>query len=364
VRYAVIGGGISGLAVCYALESLAWGQSCIIDLFEAGPAVGGVISTQRWRHLIVEMGPDSMVDKQRGVVELCHRLGLRDQLISPRTTAKPPLWLKADGWHEFPSVEARSYTLRSGLDQLPGVLADSLERTRIMTNTAVHEVTQTGHEWWTISDNGREGPYDAVILAVPAVNIPKITTEIGHTFAWGESVQYQHRAVLGSVYPRAGFKRNSLMDHTGFVVSKEAEIDFTACTWLNTKWNYDEDTNDYLVSRTFWGPPGPDPSQWTDQELLDRQEAVLTELVGVHEPPLWTHVMRHQTALPYVPENLVIPRWPTTASQPYLGIIGPFIEGPGLSDCVRVAWEEAEHVGEWLERRTSSRASFGDGFMH
>lgn len=353
MRYAVIGGGISGLTLCYELESLAWGGSSTIDLFEAQSTVGGVISTKRWKHLILEMGPDSLVDKPRGVVDLCHRVGLGDQLISLRPTAKPPLWLKADGWHDFPSVEARSYTLRSGLDQLPKALQNSLQRTKILTNTSVQQLTQSGREWWVNSASGREGPYDAVILAIPAASMPTLVSDIdGGLLTWVDSVQYQHRAVIGSVYARKGFSGHSLWDHTGFVVSKEAGLDLSACTWLNTKWNYKEDNTDYLVSRTFWGPPGPDPSGWSDQELIDRQEAVLARLVGAHEPPLWTHVMRHQTALPSVPEHLVIPRWPMTENQPYIGIIGPYIGGPGLSDCVRVAWEEAEHLAAWVGRKT------------
>lgn len=50
-------------------------------LFEASPRFGGVIRTERVDDCIVEAGPDSFLTEKPSAAELCHELGLADQLI-------------------------------------------------------------------------------------------------------------------------------------------------------------------------------------------------------------------------------------------------------------------------------------------
>jgi protoporphyrinogen/coproporphyrinogen III oxidase len=83
-RIAVIGGGISGLAAAHRLFELAdaSGRSIEVTLFEAADRVGGVFGTQRIGGYTIETGADSFITSKPWAIDLCHRLGLEDQLIS------------------------------------------------------------------------------------------------------------------------------------------------------------------------------------------------------------------------------------------------------------------------------------------
>jgi len=81
-RIAIIGGGISGLSAAFALERQRQaGTPLEYVLFEAGPRFGGVIFTERLENCVVEAGPDSFLTEKPWATELCHELGIADQLI-------------------------------------------------------------------------------------------------------------------------------------------------------------------------------------------------------------------------------------------------------------------------------------------
>jgi oxygen-dependent protoporphyrinogen oxidase len=86
-RVVVIGGGITGLTVCYRLyrESQARGLPLDITLLEACGRLGGVIETSRQHDLLLEHGPDCFITTKPGGVQLCDELGLADQLIGTST---------------------------------------------------------------------------------------------------------------------------------------------------------------------------------------------------------------------------------------------------------------------------------------
>jgi protoporphyrinogen/coproporphyrinogen III oxidase len=81
-RIAIIGGGISGLSAAFFLEQrrLA-GAPLEYVLFEASPRLGGVIFSERVDDCLVEAGPDSFLTEKPWACELCHELGITDQLV-------------------------------------------------------------------------------------------------------------------------------------------------------------------------------------------------------------------------------------------------------------------------------------------
>jgi len=74
----VIGAGISGLAAAHRLVELEPG--CRITLFEAGPRLGGVLSTLQRDGFQVERSADNFITTVPYGLDLCRRLGLSDQL--------------------------------------------------------------------------------------------------------------------------------------------------------------------------------------------------------------------------------------------------------------------------------------------
>jgi protoporphyrinogen/coproporphyrinogen III oxidase len=79
-RVAVVGGGIAGLAAAHRLVELCPG--CRVSLFEAGPRVGGVISTLHRDGFQAERSSDNFITTTPYALHLCKRLGLADELIS------------------------------------------------------------------------------------------------------------------------------------------------------------------------------------------------------------------------------------------------------------------------------------------
>lgn len=345
---AIIGAGISGLSAAYALEQICLNEeiACRIDLFEASQRVGGVIQTEHAYGQAIELGPDSLVDRQRGAVELCRRLGLEHLLVSINPEAKPPLVRSLEGWRPFPSTETRSFGLSGGLDQLPRALAGAFQKTTLHLETPIYHVSR-GEQGWQVNDKGDH--YAVIVLAIPATKLQAIVEQQPGDWSWIQQVEYQPRAVVAGVYDSEAFSHSPLINHTGFIVQPDTGLGLTAVTWLSTKWGQRRDS-DPIVVRTFWGPPGPNPEQWDDTALKQQHESSLDVLVGSHNAPLWTTVRRYRHALPKVPPGL---SWePTyTIDGTYRTILGPFREGLGVSDCVRLAWEEAYSIVQWASSR-------------
>ena len=81
-RIAIIGGGISGLAAAFALEERrSAGADLEYVVYEASARLGGVLRTEQIDGCIVEAGPDSFITEKPWATDLCHALGLGDQLI-------------------------------------------------------------------------------------------------------------------------------------------------------------------------------------------------------------------------------------------------------------------------------------------
>lgn len=78
-RVAVIGGGIAGLAASYELKCL--GVEAVV--LEAGDRLGGSIDEARVGGLTVDSGPDGFVARDPAAAELCRRIGLGAELVTP-----------------------------------------------------------------------------------------------------------------------------------------------------------------------------------------------------------------------------------------------------------------------------------------
>jgi oxygen-dependent protoporphyrinogen oxidase len=105
-RIAIIGGGISGLSAAFALEQQRRaGVSLEYVVYESSPRFGGVLRTEQVDGCVVEAGPDSFLTEKPWASELCHQLGLGEQLIGSNDAARKTYIL----------VNGRLVTLPDGL---------------------------------------------------------------------------------------------------------------------------------------------------------------------------------------------------------------------------------------------------------
>ncbi len=78
-RVAVVGAGISGLATAHELRCA--GVEAVV--LEAGDRAGGKIDSTRIGGVSVDTGPDGFVARDTAAAQLCRRLGLGSELVSP-----------------------------------------------------------------------------------------------------------------------------------------------------------------------------------------------------------------------------------------------------------------------------------------
>lgn len=123
---AVIGGGISGLSSAYFLRKRR--PDARVMLFETRARLGGNIRTEREQGFVLDAGPDSFLRTKPGALELCHELGLADELISTRSEGRAVYFARAGQLEPVPEgmVLGVPTRLRSVLDarfmSLPGKL--------------------------------------------------------------------------------------------------------------------------------------------------------------------------------------------------------------------------------------------------
>lgn len=105
LRIGIVGGGLTGLAAAHHLIELAQQAARAIDvtLFEASERYGGVFGTVHHGEYTIETGADSFITNKPWAVDLCERLGLRDELIGTNEAFRRSLIL-LDG-KPFPTPE-------------------------------------------------------------------------------------------------------------------------------------------------------------------------------------------------------------------------------------------------------------------
>ncbi|RNI27068.1 protoporphyrinogen oxidase [Rufibacter immobilis] len=98
MRVAIIGAGISGLALAYYLQKLG----VRYDLFESEPEVGGLIKSAKKGAYQLELGPHSLHMNEE-LQELLQELKLEDEIIRPATKTQDR-YIKKDGsYHRLPA---------------------------------------------------------------------------------------------------------------------------------------------------------------------------------------------------------------------------------------------------------------------
>lgn len=103
-RIIVVGGGITGLAAAHRLEERRHAErlACEVLLLEAGPRLGGVISTTCRDGFILESGPDTIFTNKPWGLDLVRRLGLSERLIGTMDTHRRTFVARGGTLHPLP----------------------------------------------------------------------------------------------------------------------------------------------------------------------------------------------------------------------------------------------------------------------
>ena len=98
-RYAVVGGGISGLVAAYRIRA-AVGPDAVIQMFDPADRLGGVLRTETLRGQPMEIGAEAFVARRPEVPALLAELGLADRQIT--TTGVRPTIYSQGRLHPLP----------------------------------------------------------------------------------------------------------------------------------------------------------------------------------------------------------------------------------------------------------------------
>ncbi len=83
-RVVIVGGGISGLATAHYIKGRL-GDEVQLTVIEAGPKLGGKVSTEQFGGHQVDVGPDALLVRVPAMAALLKDLGFGDQLVAPST---------------------------------------------------------------------------------------------------------------------------------------------------------------------------------------------------------------------------------------------------------------------------------------
>ncbi len=109
-RVAIVGGGITGLALAEAVERKSAGQPIEAIVLEADATPGGKIKSRREEGFVVDDGPHGFLDKEPLVFELIDRLGLRGDLISANEAAARRYIVRGGALREVPTSPPKFLT--------------------------------------------------------------------------------------------------------------------------------------------------------------------------------------------------------------------------------------------------------------
>jgi oxygen-dependent protoporphyrinogen oxidase len=121
-RIVIIGAGISGLATAHAVERLATerGLEVAVTVLEKEARTGGKIWSIKDEGYLCEWGPNGFLDSKPMTLELCDRLGIRDQLARSNDNARKRFIYSQGELHRLP--ENGPMFLKSKLISWPGKL--------------------------------------------------------------------------------------------------------------------------------------------------------------------------------------------------------------------------------------------------
>ncbi len=119
-RYAVVGGGISGLSAAYRLRRLV-GDDARIALFDPSDALGGTLRTVRLASHPVDVGAEAFVARRPEVPALLAELGLAETQID--TTGVRPLIYAGGSLHPMPDATVNG--IPTSAQSLAGLVDDA-----------------------------------------------------------------------------------------------------------------------------------------------------------------------------------------------------------------------------------------------
>ena len=236
--------------------------------------------------------------------------------------------------------------LPGGMGRLPEAVARGLQ---VRTDAPVRELRRDG-AGWALTVGSAHAPETVlashVVLAVPAAatarllvgSAPEVAAEI-------TGIESASVAVVTLAFPRAAI--DGLSDRSGFLVPPVERRAIKASTFSFAKWDWVRAAGgEHAIVRTSLGRLGEERTlQASDETLVARSLADLSELAQITAAPVDTHVQRWGGGLPqYAVGHLARIARVRSALPPGLAVCGAWCDGVGIPAVIASARRAAAAV--------------------
>jgi len=243
-------------------------------------------------------------------------------------------------------------SFRSGMAALPERLAEELhEEIRYSATIAYAEEMRNGNgatkAGWQIGlANGEKMKTEHLILAVPAyIGAQLLASAVPQLAGHLKAIEYAPVCAVGSAYDRSQIA--NALDGFGYMIPRREGLE-TICTFWNSSLFPGRAPEGKVLMTSFAGRGTSNNGvAMGEEEFTQFVEAENATALGIKGPPLDRMVWEDPRALPQynvghaqrVAEIQNILR-----TRPNLRVVGNFLKGRSIGDCVQVAFAAGEDV--------------------
>ena len=248
-------------------------------------------------------------------------------------------------------------TLRDGLEQLTGKLAQHLDNGRVHLGRRVAgiEVAPGGpggtadrcsRRYQIFCDGGAAFDADAIILAMPAHECGRLLSSLHPTLGGllGE-IPYSSSMTVSLGYAEG--TREHLPPGFGYLVPRKENRRMLACTFVHRKFNHRAPEGKALLRCFLGGSRDPQVLNLPDEEVVSLVRQELKEILNFSFEPLFCRIHRWPASMAQYPVGHA-ERVRRIQSQledlPGIYLAGNAYSGIGISDCIRTGRAAAQKI--------------------
>lgn len=228
-------------------------------------------------------------------------------------------------------------------------------------NEKVLSVKRVNDDKWILQTNNSNcGPYDAVILALPASALSRVMSELDPIISENAGQIYcSSSCVVNLVFEKSDIAPE-LLDGFGFVVPEESHRPLLACSYLSEKYGHRSPAHKVILRAFFGGVHNESLLQESDTKLVELALQELDYFMKIKTKPLYSSVDRWQESMPqYTIGHQGRIKTITKRLEDFAGIYitGNFINGVGIPKCVQLATAAATNVIQFLKVQEAMRVN-------
>jgi oxygen-dependent protoporphyrinogen oxidase len=248
-------------------------------------------------------------------------------------------------------------TLRDGLEQLTGKLAEHLDKTRIHLGQRVAGIEpapggpgapteSSSHRYRVFCDGGATFDSDAIILALPSHECGRLLSSIAPALA-GLLAQIPYSSSMTVSLGYGEGTREHLPPGFGYLVPRKENRRMLACTFVHRKFDHRAPDGKALLRCFLGGSRDPDVLKLPDEEVIAVVRQELKEILNFAFAPLFCRIHRWPASMAQYPVGHA-ERLRRIQSQleelPGIYLAGNAYSGIGISDCIRTGRAAAQQA--------------------